>query len=193
MSYNVTFFCFSSPTQRREALRCSLPNLNSSARPSCKSIWEQTRSWSTALYCSTVEERKKHSLQLFWFSHVTVFLFLAIHKTQPWFHGGVSRKEAQRLIEKQGLVDGWVVQLHLQLFHTVSIRFCTSRLTWNATTFKALINVCVCVCVYRMFLIRDSRLHAQCFVLSLCYQLQTKHYLVIPVSSPCFLKVDFQE
>uniref|UniRef100_A0A665VKB2 Growth factor receptor-bound protein 7-like n=1 Tax=Echeneis naucrates TaxID=173247 RepID=A0A665VKB2_ECHNA len=81
--------------RRREALRCSLPNLNSGARPS------------------------------------------SIHKTQPWFHGGVSRKEAQRLIEKQGLVDG-------------------------------------------MFLIRDSQQHAQCFVLSLCYQLKTKHYLVIP-------------
>uniref|UniRef100_A0A7N6BNR8 Growth factor receptor bound protein 7 n=1 Tax=Anabas testudineus TaxID=64144 RepID=A0A7N6BNR8_ANATE len=81
--------------RRREALRCSLPNLNSNTRPS------------------------------------------SIHKTQPWFHGGVSRKEAQRLIEKQGLVDG-------------------------------------------MFLIRDSQQHAQCFVLSLCYKLKTKHYLVIP-------------
>ncbi|XP_022070450.1 growth factor receptor-bound protein 7 [Acanthochromis polyacanthus] len=81
--------------RRREALRCSLPNLNSAARPS------------------------------------------SIHKTLPWFHGGVSRKEAQRLIEKQGLVDG-------------------------------------------MFLIRESQQHSQCFVLSLCYQLKTKHYLVIP-------------
>ncbi|XP_041670807.1 growth factor receptor-bound protein 7 [Cheilinus undulatus] len=81
--------------RRREALRCSLPNLSSAARPS------------------------------------------SIHKSQPWFHGGVSRKEAQRLIEKQGLVDG-------------------------------------------MFLIRESQQHAQCFVLSLCYKLQTKHYLVIP-------------
>lgn len=81
--------------RRREALRCSLPNLSSSTRPS------------------------------------------SIHKTQQWFHGGVSRREAQRLIEKQGLVDG-------------------------------------------MFLIRDSQQHAQCFVLSLCYKLKTKHYLVIP-------------
>ncbi|XP_060950832.1 growth factor receptor-bound protein 7 [Limanda limanda] len=81
--------------RRREALRCSLPNLNSAARPS------------------------------------------SIHRTQPWFHGGISRKETQRLIEKQGLVDG-------------------------------------------MFLVRDSQQHAQCFVLSLCYQLKTKHYLVIP-------------
>ncbi|XP_069560577.1 growth factor receptor-bound protein 7 [Brachyistius frenatus] len=81
--------------RRREALRCSLPNLNSAARPS------------------------------------------SIHKTQSWFHGGVSRKEAQRLIEKQGLVDG-------------------------------------------MFLIRESQQHLQCFVLSLCYKLKTKHYLVIP-------------
>ncbi|XP_041829439.1 growth factor receptor-bound protein 7 [Melanotaenia boesemani] len=81
--------------RRREALRCSLPNLSSAAKPS------------------------------------------SIHKTQPWFHGGVSRKEAERLIEKQGLVDG-------------------------------------------MFLIRDSQQHEQCFVLSLCYQLKTKHYLVIP-------------
>nr|XP_046232622.1 growth factor receptor-bound protein 7 isoform X2 [Scatophagus argus] len=81
--------------RRREALRCSLPNLNSGSRPS------------------------------------------SVHKSQPWFHGGVSRKEAQRLIEKQGLVDG-------------------------------------------MFLIRESQQHAQCFVLSLCYKLKTKHYLVIP-------------
>ncbi|KAK5881666.1 hypothetical protein CesoFtcFv8_022441 [Champsocephalus esox] len=61
----------------------------------------------------------------------------SIHKSQPWFHGGISRKETQRLIEKQGLVDG-------------------------------------------MFLIRESQQHAQCFVLSLCYKLKTKHYLVIP-------------
>ncbi|XP_076008423.1 growth factor receptor-bound protein 7 isoform X2 [Genypterus blacodes] len=61
----------------------------------------------------------------------------SIHKSQPWFHGGVSRKETQRLIEKQGLVDG-------------------------------------------MFLIRESQQHAQCFVLSLCHKLKTKHYLVIP-------------
>ncbi|KAM3843228.1 growth factor receptor-bound protein 7 [Diretmus argenteus] len=81
--------------RRREALRCSLPNLSSAARPS------------------------------------------SIHRTQLWFHGGVSRKEAQRLIEEQGLVDG-------------------------------------------MFLIRESQQHAQCFVLSLCYKLKTKHYLVIP-------------
>uniref|UniRef100_A0A8C6WIE9 Growth factor receptor bound protein 7 n=1 Tax=Neogobius melanostomus TaxID=47308 RepID=A0A8C6WIE9_9GOBI len=81
--------------RRREALRCSLPNLNSGPRPS------------------------------------------SIHKTQPWFHGGVSRNEAQRLIERQGLVDG-------------------------------------------MFLVRDSQQHTQCFVLSLCYKLKTKHYLVIP-------------
>lgn len=33
---------------------------------------------------------------------------VALHLSQPWFHGGVSRKEAQRLIEKQGLVDGSV-------------------------------------------------------------------------------------
>ena len=44
------------------------------------------------------------------------------------------------------------------------------------------LHACVCVC--RMFLVRDSQQHAQCFVLSLCYQLKTKHYLVIPVSPP---------
>lgn len=62
----------------------------------------------------------------------------AVHRVQPWFHGGVSRTEAQRLLEEQGHVDG-------------------------------------------MFLIRDSQLHAQCFVLSLCYKLKTKHYLIIPL------------
>ncbi|KAL2078299.1 hypothetical protein ACEWY4_025984 [Coilia grayii] len=61
----------------------------------------------------------------------------SVHQTQPWFHGGVSRCEAQRLIEEQGQVDG-------------------------------------------MFLIRESRQHGQCYVLSLCYKLKTKHYLVIP-------------
>ncbi|XP_037836954.1 growth factor receptor-bound protein 7 [Kryptolebias marmoratus] len=81
--------------RRREALRCSLPNVNSAARPS------------------------------------------SVHSSQPWFHGGTSRKEAERLIEKQGLVDG-------------------------------------------MFLIRDSQQHEQCFVLTLCFQLKSKHYLVIP-------------
>ncbi|XP_013856952.1 growth factor receptor-bound protein 14 [Austrofundulus limnaeus] len=31
---------------------------------------------------------------------------LAIHLAQPWFHGKLSREEAQRLITQQGLVDG---------------------------------------------------------------------------------------
>ncbi|XP_062847913.1 growth factor receptor-bound protein 7 [Trichomycterus rosablanca] len=61
----------------------------------------------------------------------------AVHQAQPWFHGGVSRTEAQKLLEEQGQVDG-------------------------------------------MFLIRDSQLHPQCFVLSLCHQRKTKHYLLIP-------------
>ncbi|KAL7886847.1 hypothetical protein AOLI_G00045680 [Acnodon oligacanthus] len=61
----------------------------------------------------------------------------AVHQIQPWFHGGVSRSEAERLLEEQGQVDG-------------------------------------------MFLIRDSQMHAQCFVLSLCHKLKTKHYLLIP-------------
>lgn len=29
-----------------------------------------------------------------------------LHLTQPWFHGKLSRDEAQRLIAQQGLVDG---------------------------------------------------------------------------------------
>uniref|UniRef100_A0A4W4DR28 Growth factor receptor bound protein 7 n=1 Tax=Electrophorus electricus TaxID=8005 RepID=A0A4W4DR28_ELEEL len=58
----------------------------------------------------------------------------AVHQTQAWFHGGVSRTEAQRLLEEQGQVDG-------------------------------------------IFLMSQ---HAQCFVLSLCHKLKTKHYLIIP-------------
>ncbi|CAL8303419.1 unnamed protein product [Lota lota] len=30
----------------------------------------------------------------------------SIHRGHPWFHGGVSRREAERLVEEQGLVDG---------------------------------------------------------------------------------------
>nr|XP_033786404.1 growth factor receptor-bound protein 10 isoform X1 [Geotrypetes seraphini]XP_033786406.1 growth factor receptor-bound protein 10 isoform X1 [Geotrypetes seraphini]XP_033786407.1 growth factor receptor-bound protein 10 isoform X1 [Geotrypetes seraphini]XP_033786408.1 growth factor receptor-bound protein 10 isoform X1 [Geotrypetes seraphini] len=30
----------------------------------------------------------------------------AIHKTQSWFHGSISREESQRLVKQQGLVDG---------------------------------------------------------------------------------------
>lgn len=33
-------------------------------------------------------------------------LSTAIHRTQPWFHGRISREESQRLIAQQGLVDG---------------------------------------------------------------------------------------
>lgn len=40
---------------------------------------------------------------------------------------------------------------------------------------------CVRVCC-RMFLIRESQQHAQCFVLELCYKLKARHYLVIAVS-----------
>ncbi|XP_067233957.1 growth factor receptor-bound protein 7 isoform X5 [Chanodichthys erythropterus] len=62
----------------------------------------------------------------------------AVHRVQPWFHGGMSRAEAQKLLEEQGQVDG-------------------------------------------MFLVRDSQLHVQCFVLCLSYKLKTKHYLIIPL------------
>uniref|UniRef100_A0A672IL60 Growth factor receptor bound protein 14 n=1 Tax=Salarias fasciatus TaxID=181472 RepID=A0A672IL60_SALFA len=31
---------------------------------------------------------------------------IAIHLTQPWFHGKLAREEAQRLITQQGLIDG---------------------------------------------------------------------------------------
>ncbi|KAF6094031.1 growth factor receptor bound protein 7 [Phyllostomus discolor] len=33
-------------------------------------------------------------------------LSAAIHRTQSWFHGRISREESQRLISQQGLVDG---------------------------------------------------------------------------------------
>ncbi|XP_074979650.1 growth factor receptor-bound protein 7 isoform X2 [Caretta caretta] len=33
-------------------------------------------------------------------------LSTAIHRTQPWFHGRISREDTQRLIIQQGLVDG---------------------------------------------------------------------------------------
>ncbi|XP_061120212.1 growth factor receptor-bound protein 7-like isoform X2 [Syngnathus typhle] len=61
-----------------------------------------------------------------------------LHAGLPWFGGAVTRKGAQTVMEKQGLVDG-------------------------------------------TFLIRGSRQHARCFVLSLCFQLKTEHFLVIPV------------
>ncbi|KAK7118697.1 hypothetical protein R3I94_022256 [Phoxinus phoxinus] len=61
-----------------------------------------------------------------------------VNRVQPWFHGGLSRAEAEKLLEEQGQVDG-------------------------------------------MFLIRDSKLHMSCFVLSLCYKMKTKHYIIIPL------------
>uniref|UniRef100_A0A673M135 Growth factor receptor-bound protein 7-like n=1 Tax=Sinocyclocheilus rhinocerous TaxID=307959 RepID=A0A673M135_9TELE len=78
---------------------------------------------------------------------VCVCVSTAVHRVQLWFHGGVSRTEAQRLLEEQGQVDG-------------------------------------------MFLIRDSQLHAQCFVLSLCYKLKTKHYLIIPQGDKQYYTMD---
>ncbi|KAI1896505.1 hypothetical protein AGOR_G00095470 [Albula goreensis] len=81
--------------------------------------------------------RKKTALRYSLPNSCQGFRSTSIHQTQAWFHGGVSRREAQALIEEQGLVDG-------------------------------------------MFLIRESQQHAKCFVLSLCYKLKTKHYLVIP-------------
>lgn len=90
-SSNISYMCLFS-LQRREALRCSLPNLSSAARPSCKSDNKGNPGPDPSHLCLLFHP---HSL-----------FFAAIHKSQPWFHGGVSRKEAQRLIEKQGLVDG---------------------------------------------------------------------------------------
>ncbi|XP_061647549.1 growth factor receptor-bound protein 14 isoform X2 [Phyllopteryx taeniolatus] len=37
-------------------------------------------------------------------------LNIALHLAQPWFHGKLSREEAQRLITQQGPVDGWMTQ-----------------------------------------------------------------------------------
>ncbi|NXP92141.1 GRB7 protein, partial [Passerina amoena] len=34
-------------------------------------------------------------------------LSAAIHRTQPWFHGRISREDTQQLIGRQGLVDGY--------------------------------------------------------------------------------------
>uniref|UniRef100_A0A3B1K6B2 Growth factor receptor bound protein 7 n=1 Tax=Astyanax mexicanus TaxID=7994 RepID=A0A3B1K6B2_ASTMX len=81
--------------------------------------------------------RKREALRYSLPSSVQGSRTTAVHQTQLWFHGGVSRTEAERLLEEQGQVDG-------------------------------------------MFLIRDSQMHAQCFVLSLCHKLKTKHYLLIP-------------
>uniref|UniRef100_A0A673M137 Growth factor receptor-bound protein 7-like n=1 Tax=Sinocyclocheilus rhinocerous TaxID=307959 RepID=A0A673M137_9TELE len=39
---------------------------------------------------------------------VCVCVSTAVHRVQLWFHGGVSRTEAQRLLEEQGQVDGCV-------------------------------------------------------------------------------------
>lgn len=61
-----------------------------------------------------------------------------VNRVQPWFHGGLSRAEAEKLLEEQGQVDG-------------------------------------------MFLIRDSKLHTKCFVLSLSHKMKTKHYIIIPL------------
>ncbi|XP_078501788.1 growth factor receptor-bound protein 7 isoform X1 [Lissotriton helveticus] len=36
----------------------------------------------------------------------TASLSAAIHRSQAWYHGGISREETQRLILQQGLVDG---------------------------------------------------------------------------------------
>lgn len=136
--------------QRREALRCSVPNLNSGPRPSCKSTCPaKSRSSHKSAACS----RSRHCS------------LVALHLSQPWFHGGVSRKEAQRLIEKQGLVDGSV--------------FC--RETVKRPSVSMAMTPCLCC---SMFLIRESQQHGQCFVLSLCHELKIKHYLVIPVSLP---------
>ncbi|XP_012718283.1 growth factor receptor-bound protein 7 [Fundulus heteroclitus] len=43
-----------------------------------------------------------------------------VHKTHPWFHGGLSRGQSEKLIEKQGLVDGMFLvrrsQMHENCF-----------------------------------------------------------------------------
>lgn len=112
-----------------------------------------------------------------WF--VNLSSHVAIHKSQLWFHGGVSRKEAQRLIEKQGLVDGWVQLLLLLLL--LQLLPLWLLLSVCESLKKKAVSACC-----RMFLIRESQQHSQCFVLSLCHKLKTKHYLVIPVSAAPF-------
>uniref|UniRef100_A0A3Q2CSN2 Growth factor receptor bound protein 7 n=1 Tax=Cyprinodon variegatus TaxID=28743 RepID=A0A3Q2CSN2_CYPVA len=58
---------------------------------------------------------------------------MVVHKTHPWFHGGLSRKEAERLIEKQGLADGVFLirrsQMHencfvLSLCYELKVKHC---------------------------------------------------------------------
>ncbi|XP_009640855.1 growth factor receptor-bound protein 7 [Egretta garzetta] len=40
-------------------------------------------------------------------SSLTPVFPAAIHRTQPWFHGRISREDTQQLIGRQGLVDGY--------------------------------------------------------------------------------------
>lgn len=132
----------------------------------------------------------------------------------------MSRKEAQRLIEKQGLVDGWVQDRHGS--RKSSQHWTRSVISWayydqnlahvrlrgSAESTKLLVpchlvmhhvsvvhranllTLFICkvkIFCCRMFLIRESQQHSQCFVLSLCHKLKTKHYLIIPVRAHiCF-------
>lgn len=82
-----------------------------------------------------------------------------------------------------------------------SAQWITRRSQLNLSHAHSLTHIMVCVTlcgslffqsvsVYcRMFLIRESQQHSQCFVLSLCHKLKTKHYLVIPVSPRPFLSM----
>ncbi|XP_069768308.1 growth factor receptor-bound protein 10 isoform X2 [Narcine bancroftii] len=86
-----------------------------------------------------------------------------IHRTQPWFHGRITRKEAHSVIEKQGLVDGLII----------------ASLAFIGTTLVLLLKNSNCR-LQRLFLLRDSQSNPKTFVLTLYCQLKIRHFQILP-------------
>lgn len=129
--------------QKREALRHSLPTSGHGSQLSGES---HVNTDIIEIYCN-LQER----------SFLYVCVCTAVHRIQPWFHGGVSRTEAQRLLEEQGHVDGWESPAFLMIIYVCGVQYsclCSFLLSagcfWSVTvSFTCSASCCPCVINWR--------------------------------------------
>ena len=97
-----------------------------------------------------------------------------VHKCQAWFHGGMSRDKANKILQAHASTDGYVIDNLNWLCHLKNIeaKIITEVKLQKKTNFVS----------FRVFLVRDSSV-AGGFVISVTAANKNIHSQVLPVSS----------
>ena len=104
-----------------------------------------------------------------------------VHKCQAWFHGGMSRDKANKILQAHANTDGYVVTFHCQCDCFLSL-FIKLKLEILFFLFDVVDTSFI---FFRVFLVRDSSV-AGGFVISVTAGSKNIHSQVLPVSSNTF-------